>query len=342
VGMHVLVTGGAGFIGSNVAKYHLERGHHVTVLDNLCRIGARQNLRWLADLGYSKIAFIQCDVRDAREVMKAFTGRLDRVYHFAGQVAVTCSVENPREDFESNAIGTFNVLEGVRSACPDAVVLYASTNKVYGALSSLSTVEQEARYEYLDLPYGVPEQQPLDFCSPYGCSKGCGDQYVRDYARIYGLRTVVFRQSCIYGTRQFGFEDQGWLAHFCIAAHQKRPIIVYGNGKQVRDVLWIDDLIAAYELAAGRIDEVAGEIFNIGGGPSNSLSIWSEFAKLLEGISGGKPAVRHGEWRPGDQRIYISDIRKARDQLDWSPTVSPADGLTRLWNWIGANPGLFV
>jgi CDP-paratose 2-epimerase len=202
-------------------------------------------------------------------------------------------------------------------------------------------VEDAARYRYRDLPLGVPEDRLLDFHSPYGCSKGTGDQYVRDYHRIYGLKTVVFRQSCIYGTRQFGVEDQGWVAHFCIAARLNRPINIYGNGKQVRDVLWIDDLVAAYEAAAQRIDVSAGQIYNIGGGPEHTMSIWLEFGPLLEKLAGRALPVKHGDWRPGDQPVYISDIRKAQRELGWSPRISMPEGVDKLWRWIDANPHLF-
>ena len=211
------------------------------------------------------------------------------MYHFAAQVAVTTSVRDPREDFEINALGTFNVLEAVRQRSPQAIVLYASTNKVYGGMESVEVAEDATRYRYRDLPLGVSEDQVLDFHSPYGCSKGAGDQYVRDYARIYGMRTVVLRQSCIYGTRQFGVEDQGWMAHFCICAGLGKPITIYGDGKQARDASWIDDLVAAYEAAAANIDRTAGQIYNIGGGPEHSLSIWSEFGALLERVTGRRP-----------------------------------------------------
>jgi CDP-paratose 2-epimerase len=208
-------------------------------------------------------------------------------------------------------------------------------------MEEVATVEEETRYRYRDLPLGIPESQLLDFHSPYGCSKGCGDQYVRDYARIYGIRTVVFRQSCIYGTRQFGVEDQGWVAHFCIAARLGRPVTIYGNGKQVRDVLWIDDLIAAYEAAAARIDLSTGQIYNIGGGPENTMSIWSEFGAMLEKLAGQSIPVTYADWRPGDQPVYVSDIRKAERDLGWRPRVSVVEGIERLWQWIDANPRLF-
>jgi CDP-paratose 2-epimerase len=261
------------------------------------------------------------------------------VYHFAGQVAVTVSVADPRRDFLSNAAGTLNVLESVRAACPEAVLFYASTNKVYGALECADLEEGPTRYRLPGFPLGVPEHTPLDFHSPYGCSKGCGDQYVRDYARIYGLRTVVFRQSCIYGTRQFGVEDQGWLAHFCFTARAGRPIRICGNGKQVRDVLWIDDLVSAFDCAAHHIDTAAGEVFNIGGGPANAVSIWHELGPKLERLAGHAVHTERCEWRPGDQRVYVSDIRKAGRVLSWRPQVGLDEGLERLWRWVCAQQG---
>ncbi|HDD24643.1 MAG TPA: SDR family NAD(P)-dependent oxidoreductase [Chloroflexi bacterium] len=339
--MKVFITGGAGFIGCNLANHHLRQGHQVIIFDNLSRKGTATNLAWLQENYDDKLTFIRGDIRDFDALQTAVPSDMDRLYHMAGQVAVTTSVVDPREDFEINALGTFNVLEAVRTIAPHAIVFYASTNKVYGSMEGIAVVEEEKRYRYSDLPFGISEEQPLDFHSPYGCSKGCGDQYVRDYARIYGLRTVVFRQSCIYGTRQFGIEDQGWVAHFCIAARLGRQISIYGTGKQVRDVLWIDDLVAAYESAAAHIDIAAGQIYNIGGGPENTMSIWTEFGPLLEKLAGHPIPVTYSDWRPGDQPVYISDIRKAEQELGWHPLVSMPAGIERLWKWIDANPDLF-
>jgi CDP-paratose 2-epimerase len=227
----------------------------------------------------------------------------------------------------------------MRISAPDAILFYASTNKVYGGMENIAVVKNETRYYYSDYPYGISEEHSLDFHSPYGCSKGSGDQYVRDYARIYGLKTVVMRQSCIYGIRQLGVEDQGWVAHFCIAARLGRPLTIYGDGKQVRDVLWIDDLVAAYEAAAEHIDVTAGQIYNIGGGPNYTLSIWSEFGPIT--LAGHPIPVEYSDWRSGDQPVYISDIRKAERDLHWKPHMSMLEGVERLWHWIDANPGLF-
>jgi len=339
--MSIFITGGAGFIGCNLADYHLSRGDRVIMFDNLSRKGTDVNLAWLRERHGDLLTFTLGDIRDSGVLEDAMPSDADRVYHMAGQVAVTTSVVNPREDFESNALGTFNVLEAVRAVAPQAIVFYASTNKVYGGMEEVAIVEDERRYHYRDFPLGISEDQLLDFHSPYGCSKGCGDQYVRDYARIYGMRTVVFRQSCIYGTRQFGVEDQGWVAHFCIAARLGRPITIYGNGKQVRDVLWIDDLIAAYEAAATRIHTSMGQIYNIGGGPANTMSIWAEFGPLLEKLAGRSIRVTYSDWRPGDQPVYVSDIRKAGQELGWYPSTSVEQGIGRLWKWVDKNSDLF-
>lgn len=342
--MRILITGGAGFIGCNLAHRLLMRGHRVTVFDNLSRPCTPHNLDWLerfADDAPGALDFIRGDVRDARAVMLA-AADAEAIVHLASQVAVTTSVLDPRTDFEINALGTFNVLEAARRAPARPAVLYASTNKVYGGMSDLSIVEEETRYRYRDLPYGVPETYPLDFYSPYGCSKGAGDQYVRDYHRIYGLPTVVFRQSAIYGPRQFGVEDQGWAAHFVIAAQTGRPIVIYGDGKQVRDMLYIDDLVDLYELALARIDTVAGQIYNVGGGPEHTLSIWAEFQPLLSRLA-GRPveAARFGEWRPGDQRVCVLDIRKVERDLGWRPRVGLEEGMQRLWKWVAEHRELF-
>ncbi len=339
--MHYFITGGAGFIGSNYVARLLGRGERVTVYDNLSRAGAERNLAWLRSrFGQNAFTLIRGDVRDA-DLLASSLGDADVVVHLAAQVAVTTSVEDPRTDFEINALGTFNVLEAVRQSPKRPMVIYASTNKVYGGMEDVKIVEEETRYRYADLPFGVPESQPLDFHSPYGCSKGSGDQYVRDYARIYGIPTVVFRQSCIYGLRQFGIEDQGWVAWFVIAAVTGRPITIYGDGKQVRDVLFVDDLLDAYDAAVARRDEVAGEVFNIGGGPQNTISIWREFAPLLEKALGRSVPVSYGDWRPGDQRVYISDIRKAERLLGWKPRVGVEEGIARLVEWVKANRSLF-
>jgi len=339
--MNVLITGGAGFIGCHAADRFLGRGDAVTIFDNLSRRGSRSNLDWLRrQHGADSFRLIEADLREFERLAEAARGQ-DVIVHLAGQVAVTTSVKNPRGDFEDNALGTFNALEAARLSGSDPIFLYSSTNKVYGGMDDVVVVEQATRYAYRDLPQGIPETQPLDFHSPYGVSKGTGDQYVHDYARIYGLRTVVFRQSAIYGPRQFGIEDQGWLAWFIIAAVTGQPITIYGDGKQVRDVLYVSDLIDAYEAAIARIDRVAGQVFNVGGGPSNTLTIWTETGPLLEKLLGRKVMVGRGDWRPGDQRICVMDIRKAQSVLGWSPTVSPLEGVQKLYQWVVENRSLF-
>ncbi len=335
-----LITGGAGFIGCNLADYLLRRGEHVTIVDNLSRPRTPLNLAWLQAQYGDRLRFVQADIRDAAAMQSVIPGHRV-VYHLAGQVAVTTSVQDPRSDFEINALGTLNVLEAARLAPEPPIVFFSSTNKVYGGMETVAVVAEETRYRYRDLPNGVPEHQLLDFHSPYGCSKGAADQYVRDYARIYGLKTVVFRQSCIYGPRQFGVEDQGWAAHFAIAALLNRPITIYGDGKQVRDMLYVDDLIAAYMAALERIDRVSGRIYNIGGGPENALSIWVEFGPLLSRLVGREIAVRYGDWRPGDQPVYISDIALAQRDLDWRPRVSVTEGVERMVSWIRDHLELF-
>ncbi len=337
-----LITGGAGFIGSNYVDRLLTRGAPVTVYDNLSRKGAELNLAWLRDShGPDSFDLVVGDLRDA-SLLATAARDVDVIVHLAGQVAVTTSVEHPRQDFEDNALGTFNLLEAARLSGRNPIVLYASTNKVYGGMEDVNVVEAEESYRYADLPHGVPESRPLDFHSPYGCSKGAGDQYVRDYHRIYGLPTVVLRQSCIYGPRQFGIEDQGWVAWFVIAAVLGKPITIYGDGKQVRDVLFIDDLLDAYDAAIERIDLAAGQVYNIGGGPENTLSIWRQFGPILESLLGEEIPVARDDWRPGDQRVYVSDIRKAGRELDWQPQVSVQEGIRRLFEWVRANQNLFT
>ncbi len=264
----------------------------------------------------------------------------DLVLHLAGQVAVTTSVTDPRMDFEVNALGTFNLLEAARAAGVRAPIIFSSTNKVYGGMEDVGVVVRDGRYAYDGLPDGVGESRGLDFHSPYGCSKGAADQYVRDYHRIYGLNTVVFRQSCIYGYRQFGMEDQGWIAWFTIAAQLGRPITVFGDGMQVRDVLFVDDLIDAFDAAAAKIDRSSGNVYNIGGGPSNVLSL-VELLAHIEGRLGAPIPAARDDWRPGDQRVYISDIRRAKEHLGWAPTVSKGQGLTLLYDWVAENRSLF-
>jgi CDP-paratose 2-epimerase len=336
----VLITGGAGFIGSNLVDRLAREGHHVLVYDDLSRQGTDKNVAWLRDRHGDNWTLLQEDVRDADALRRAMAG-VDVVYHLASQVAVTTSVHNPRYDFEVNALGTLNVLEAARLSGRRPIVLYASTNKVYGGMEDVAVVDGERGYAYRDYPHGISEACPLDFHSPYGCSKGAGDQYVRDYARIYDLPTVVVRQSCIYGTRQFGVEDQGWVSWLIIALTTGQPITIYGDGRQVRDVLWVDDLLDLYQAAVDRIDVAAGEVYNVGGGPENTLAVWSELGPMLESLLGRKIAVAYDDWRPGDQRIFVADIRKAGRELGWRPKTAKDEGVRRLYEWVVANKELF-
>lgn len=337
---HMLITGGAGFIGANAARKFSDIGWKVTVLDNLSRAGANRNLAWLREQG--KVTFTRLDVRDRERLDELFSAeKFDAVLHLAAQVAVTTSVVNPREDFEINALGTLNILEGVRKNCPEAMVIYASTNKVYGAMDSVAVVARERRYEYKILRRGVGEDRPLDFHSPYGCSKGAADQYVLDYARIYGLRTTSLRQSCIYGPRQFGVEDQGWVAWFIIAAVLGRPITIYGDGKQMRDVLHVDDLFDVFKMAINAPDRTSGQAFNVGGGPDNTLSLL-ELVAILERELDKKLLLKFDDWRPGDQRVFVSNIQKIEQRLSWRPRIGVEDGVRGLIDWIRTNRSLFT
>lgn len=337
--MRILITGGAGFIGINSAKKFIEEGHEVIIFDNLSRKGSEDNINWLKKFG--DFSLVKGDLRNFDQIKKCFlNNKIDVVLHLGAQVAVTKSIENPREDFEINALGTFNICEAVRRYQPEAILLHSSTNKVYGKLEFIEVVEKEKRYEFKDLKFGISETTPLDFYSPYGCSKGCADQYVRDYARIYNLKTVNFRQSCIYGPRQFGIEDQGWVAWFTICSVLGKPVTIYGNGKQVRDILFVDDLIECYMKAIKNIEKIKGEIYNIGGGPMNTISIL-ELISLLEEFSGNKIKYSFSEWRPGDQKVFICDIRKAKNDLGWCPKINVREGIKKLFDWVSENKELF-
>ncbi len=339
--LNYFVTGGAGFIGSNYVYRLLERGEKVTVYDNLSRAGALRNLKWLQDkFGANAFELVVGDVRDSAQLVVSARSA-DVIVHLAGQVAVTTSVVKPREDFEINALGTFNVLEAARLNERNPIFLYSSTNKVYGGMDDVRVIERGNRWEYESLPFGAPETQPLDFHSPYGCSKGTGDQYVRDYHRIYGLRSVVLRQSCIYGPRQFGVEDQGWVAWMIIAAQTGQPITIYGDGRQIRDLLHVYDLNDAYDAVIQNIDTVQGDVFNLGGGAENTMSIWSEFGPRLEKFLGRAIPVAHGDWRPGDQKVFVADVRKAQKMLNWKPKYSVENGVKQLFDWVSDNKHLF-
>lgn len=329
----VLITGGAGFIGINAAHYFLGRRWNVTILDNLSRKGVSLNLKWLEKSYPGRFSFIKADIRRDQEVLNREVSNHDVVIHLAAQVAVTTSVADPRTDFEINTLGTFNMLEAARKAKTPPIFLYSSTNKVYGDLEDLKIVEKKTRYVLTDFPHGVTERQQLDFHSPYGCSKGAADKYVRDYARIYGIPTVVFRQSCIYGPNQFGIEDQGWLAWFAIRAILEKPVIIYGNGKQVRDVLHVNDLVNLYECAIEKIDKTKGKAYNIGGGNDNSVSL-IEYFDTIHQKHNLITVKTYSDIRQGDQKVFISDNAKAKADIDWYPRVSLSSGVPSLISWV--------
>ncbi len=339
--MKVFITGGAGFIGCNAAARYIKRGDKVVVVDDLSRAGSSRNLDWLRTVG--EFEFLKVDITNSVAIARAVSAHADMnlCLHLAAQVAVTTSVTDPRNDFLINALGTFNLLEAIRAARIDPVLIYSSTNKVYGGMEDVAIRKTAQRYEYAELTGGVSEQRGLDFHSPYGCSKGAADQYVRDYSRIYGMRTVTFRQSCIYGYRQFGVEDQGWVAWFTIAGVLDKPITIYGDGMQVRDVLFIDDLVDAYDAAAKAIDRTAGQVYNIGGGPANTMSL-HELLDMLRSLTGKPIEVSYADWRPGDQPVFICDISRAAESFGWKPAVGAREGVERLYRWVSENREMFV
>jgi CDP-paratose 2-epimerase len=336
---HCVITGGAGFIGSNLTDYYLSKGNRVTILDNFSRPGSERNLAWLESRHRERLTVVRADIRTGKHELLDTIATAEIVFHLAAQVAVTTSVTDPRHDFEVNALGTFNVLEAARQSPSKPILLYSSTNKVYGKMADLGIVERNGRYAYQSAA-GISEDRPLDPYSPYGCSKCTGDQYVLDYARIYGMKTIVFRQSCIYGPRQFGMEDQGWLAWFAIRAQQRKPVTIYGDGKQVRDVLYVEDLIGAYAAAVSSIETTTGKAYNIGGGPANTLSLLELVASLNHRFD-RKLDCGFEDWRPGDQHVFISDIGKAKADFGWEPRVDVDEGVSRLTEWVKHNKSLF-
>lgn len=333
--MKNLVIGGAGFIGSNLCNHLLSNGQEVSVLDNFSRKGTEFNFAWVKK-NHPKVSLIRADIRNPSKELGKAVAWADNIYHLAAQVAVTTSVTDPRTDFEINALGTFNVLEAMRSANNGSFLVFSSTNKVYGDLEHMKTQEDETKYFFSESKNGVSEKTNLDFHSPYGCSKGAADQYVRDYSRIYGLDTVVMRQSCIYGPRQFGVEDQGWVAWFTIAALLGKKITIYGNGKQVRDLLHVQDLVNAFLLAPKNRKKSSGQVFNIGGGAKNALSLL-EFLEILENKLGRKISKSFDNIRPGDQKIFVSDNSKILSELGWKPQINIHDGLSGFFDWVKAN-----
>jgi CDP-paratose 2-epimerase len=329
----VLITGGAGFIGCNLADRLSSMGQRVVLFDNLSRAGVEQNVSWLREKHGDAVRVLIADVRDARALEEAVQNA-SAVFHFAGQVAVTSSLTSPLHDFEVNVRGTLNLLEALRALPQPPPLVFTSTNKVYGSIGQLPLELCGARYvPKSGVRAATGENQALDFYTPYGCSKGAADQYVLDYAHSFRLPAVVFRMSCIYGPHQLGTEDQGWVAHFLIQAMNGRPITLYGDGKQVRDILFIDDLLDAFLLARSQIDALAGHAFNIGGGLANATSLL-ELIQQIAGLDGLHPRLAWGEWRPGDQRYYVSDFSKFQRATGWSPKINMHLGLTRLHQWL--------
>ena len=331
----MLITGGCGFIGTNIALYFVDKGYVVFIVDNLSRPGSEINARLLEERG---IIHTHLDISSqGEELLKMVRENdIDVIIHAAAQVAVTTSVTDPMFDFRINALGSLNVLEAARHAPKKPFVLFTSTNKVYGELKQIPTEEKDTRYAFTNLPLGIHEETLLDFHSPYGCSKGAADQYTRDWARIYSVPTVVFRQSCIYGPHQFGIVDQGWVAFLTMQAFFERPITIFGDGKQVRDILAVSDLVYAMEQAIENKEKTQGQIFNIGGSSKYSISLL-EFTAFLEKRLNKKLDIRMNDWRPGDQKIYISDVGKAKEYFNWSPNTSLSEGFEDMFSWIEKN-----
>jgi CDP-paratose 2-epimerase len=344
--MKILITGGCGFLGSNLASHFIKRGDTVIIADALYRKGSTQNLRWLNSIDkQGLLEFKQIDVAERESVDSLFRlhAPFDYICHVAGQVAMTTSIANPLKDLQTNILGTFNILESCREHSPNALIAYSSTNKVYGDLEWLRYEETETRYKLVDYSQGLNESIPLDFSTPYGCSKGSADQYVRDWARIYGLHTVIFRHSTIYGGRQFASFDQGWIGWFCLKALEQKmaiddgntpePFTIAGTGKQVRDILHANDLVSLYQAAIDNKDHLRGEIFNIGGGLENSLSLLELFNLLSNKLDLTELAFNRTARRSSDQDCFIADIRKVKKLLDWQPRTSKEEGILEILNW---------
>ena len=335
--MKYLITGGCGFVGSNLAAEVLRRGEKLYIIDNLFRFGSNDNLNWLRQLGEFKYyPYDTRNINDVETVIKEV--QPDYIFHLAGQVAMTTSITNPRLDFETNAIGTFNVLDSVRKYSPHSVILYSSTNKVYGDFEYLHFKEEETRYICEEYPYGFPETISLDFHSPYGCSKGCADQYLLDFHRIYGLKTIVFRHSSMFGTNQHATFDQGWIGWFCQKALDikngiaKEPFTISGTGKQVRDVLHSEDIVSLY-FTAKDTAEAYGQVFNIGGSIENSLSLLELFS-MLEDKLNIKMNYKQLPWRESDQKVFVADITKINKLINWKPEISKEKGIDIMLNWL--------
>lgn len=332
--VNVLIIGGAGFIGSNLANHFLQQKNNVTIFDNISRKGSEKNIEWLRKQ-HKNINFVRDDVRSLNGLSKAMKDA-DVVFHTASQVAVTSSIKNPREDFEINALGTFNVLEATRMCKNNPIIIFTSSNKVYGDnVNKITLEENESRYDYSEQRFkkGIPEDFPTDsdVHSPYGCSKYVADMYMREYHNTYGLKTVVLRLSCIYGILQHGTTDQGWISYFLKSALSNHPIVIYGDGKQVRDILYISDLVTLFDLILK--DSGFGEVYNIGGGYENTISLLELIEFLKEKF---KLELKHSfsDWRQADQKVYYSDISKAKNDLKWTPTVSKEEGITKMYEWL--------
>ncbi len=339
--MRILITGGAGFVGSNTAEYFLKKDAYVTVYDNMSRRGVERNAEWLQSK-YGKtgqLEILKADVLDSTALQNAVRD-VDAIIHTAAQVAMTSSINDPVHDFNVNSLGTMNVLEAARKSGADPIVIFTSTNKVYGDLEDVKIEERKTRYEYKELKCGITETQPLDPISPYGCSKCAADTYTLDYHKTYGLKTIVMRMSCIYGIHQFGTEDQGWVCYFIASTLLDKPITIYGDGKQVRDVLYVTDLIKAFELAMKNINKTKGKAYNIGGGQKNTYSLL-ELIEYLRTLTGKKISPAFSEWRLGDQKVYYSNITRAKKDFGWTPEVDKKEGVKMLLDWVKGNLNVF-
>ncbi len=338
--MTTLITGGAGFIGTNLAHRLLTAGEPVLLYDSIARPGVERNLAWLREMHGDRVQIEIADIRQA-DVLGRAVARASQIFHFAAQVAVTTSLLEPLEDFDVNARGTLLLLEAIRAQPSPPPLVFTSTNKVYGALSDICLHHRFGRYDPSDPVIrrrGVDETRPLDFHSPYGCSKGAADQYVLDYARTFGLPAIVLRMSCIYGRHQHGTEDQGWVAHFALRALDSRPIRIYGDGRQVRDILFADDLVEAMFAAQAGMAGASGQAYNIGGGPDNAVSLL-EVLDVLTELTGHRPETEHRPWRTGDQRYYVSNTAAFRQRTGWQPRVRAADGIGQLYRWLAETRG---
>lgn len=339
--MKILITGGSGFLGSNISETILLKKYNLTILDNLSRVGSEKNLEWLRTKG--TFDYVNADVRDSEKITQLIKSlQPDVIYHLAGQVAMTTSISDPRLDFEINVLGTINILEAVRQHSRNSIIVYSSTNKVYGDLEYINFTETDTRYIAKDYPNGFNENTQLEFHSPYGVSKGSADQYCLDYARIFGLKTVVFRHSSMFGGRQFSTFDQGWIGWFCVQAllqknnHNAEPFTISGNGKQVRDVLFSTDMVRLYLTVIDKIDTLKGNAYNIGGGMNNSLSLLELFT-VLETLLGIKLNYKQLPARSSDQKIFVADLSKIKNHTGWYPQISAKDGIKNMINWLTNN-----